>query len=59
MFSIKAAYCIMNIASHGAEYLDKLNHKELLPCKQWSILQLFPYLTRFYSLLVSAQVTGR
>ncbi|CAO3639496.1 unnamed protein product [Mucor hiemalis] len=26
-----AAYCIMNIASHGAEHLDKLAHKELLP----------------------------
>ncbi|KAI8987684.1 armadillo-type protein [Mycotypha africana] len=26
-----AAYCIMNIANHGAEYLSKLKHKELLP----------------------------
>ncbi|GAA5802259.1 hypothetical protein HPULCUR_007722 [Helicostylum pulchrum] len=26
-----AAYCIMNIASHGPEHLNKLNHKQLLP----------------------------
>ncbi|KAG1111828.1 hypothetical protein G6F42_014914 [Rhizopus arrhizus] len=26
-----AAYCIMNIANHGPEHLDKLSHKQLLP----------------------------
>ncbi|KAI9358200.1 armadillo-type protein [Pilaira anomala] len=26
-----AAYCIINIASHGPEHLDKLAHKQLLP----------------------------
>ncbi|KAK4516640.1 Two-component response regulator SSK1p [Mucor velutinosus] len=26
-----AAYCIMNIANHGSEHLDKLSHKQLLP----------------------------
>ncbi|KAI8971101.1 armadillo-type protein [Pilobolus umbonatus] len=26
-----AAYCVMNIACHGEEHLDKLSHKQLLP----------------------------
>ncbi|KAI8366519.1 armadillo-type protein [Blakeslea trispora] len=26
-----AAYCLMNIASHGSEHLDKLAHRHLLP----------------------------
>ncbi|KAI9487543.1 MAG: armadillo-type protein [Benjaminiella poitrasii] len=26
-----AAYCLMNIANHGPEHLDKLAHKQLLP----------------------------